>query len=68
MARDHPGGRPRMDGYREDIPQIAEALRGVPPEQLEAVTGTLNRIRQNLIDPAPDAAAQSQVPEEAARG
>ena len=47
---------------------MAQALRGVPPEQLEAVTGTLNRIRQNLIDPAPDAAAQSQVPEEAARG
>jgi DNA-binding MarR family transcriptional regulator len=47
---------------------MAQALRGVPPEQLEAVTGTLNRIRQNLIDPAPDAAAQSQASEEAARG
>lgn len=28
VARDHPGGRPRIDGYREDIPQIAEALPG----------------------------------------
>jgi Ca-activated chloride channel family protein len=28
VARDHPGGRPRMDGYREDIPRIAEALPG----------------------------------------
>ena len=28
MARDHPDGRPRMDGYKEDIPQIAEALPG----------------------------------------
>lgn len=28
VARDHPGGRPRMDGYRQDIPQIAQALPG----------------------------------------
>ena len=28
MARDYPGGKPRLDGYREDIPKIAEALPG----------------------------------------
>lgn len=28
MARDHPGERPRMAGYKEDIPRIADELPG----------------------------------------
>lgn len=44
---------PIIEELRATAAELMEqALRGIPPSKIDEVSGTLNRIRENLLDPA----------------